>query len=163
MKTHAHRSWPLRRPGQLTPCWLSSLCVALLLTLPARGQNAAVVVEEPEDTVISLGGDASFKVRASATAPAWVEWYRADGESNTLLLGTNNNARSGATLTLTWVQAADAGGYYAVITNDWGTATSRIAQVIIDPTFVKLGQTQLGDDGFLGATSCPKTETGTTG
>jgi enediyne biosynthesis protein E4 len=148
MKTHAHRSWPLRRPGQLTPYWLTSLCVALLLTLPARGQNPPVIVEEPEDTVISLGGDASLKVRATATAPAWVEWYRADGDSNTLLLGTNNNARFGVTLTLTRAQAANAGEYFAVITNDWGTATSQIARVIIDPTFTKITTGPIAEDRF---------------
>jgi hypothetical protein len=122
---------PLRMLTSLAAC-------AALLTLPTWAQNPPKIADEPQDCIVSLGGDATFKVRATASAPAQAEWYYTDGSSHSLLLSAENQPRMGVTLTVSNVQAAVPGGYYAVITNEWGTATSRVATLTIDPTFIKI-------------------------
>jgi enediyne biosynthesis protein E4 len=121
-----------------TTRWLSTLWIALaFLASIVRAQDPAISTE-PADAVASLGGDVTFTLRATATQPLWLQWFHTDGTSETALMGTNVLSHASTTLTLTQVELADAGGYYAVITNDLGSVTSRVAQLTVDPTFIKV-------------------------
>jgi len=128
-----------------TTHWLSTLGIVLVfLASTVRAQEPTITVE-PQDQHVSLGGNVAFRLTASASAPAWYEWYHDDGVNQTSLFGTDS-ARAGSILTLNNVQLADAGGYYAVIINDLGRVTSRVAQLSIDPTFIKVKGQPIVDD-----------------
>jgi enediyne biosynthesis protein E4 len=103
----------------------------------ALAQDPAFTTE-PGDVSASVGGTASFTVSGKATDPYWVQWYYTDGEQHVPLSGTNRLGR-GATLTISEVQPEQAlGGYYAVITNDLGSVTSRVARIHLRPAFTRI-------------------------
>lgn len=82
------------------------------------------------DQTVLLGGSATFSVAASGSAPLAYQWRR-DG----LALGGAN----AATLTLTAVQATDAGLYSVVVTNAAGSVTagpSRLTVAVPPPVVI---------------------------
>jgi hypothetical protein len=82
--------------------------------------NAApVTVAEPADASVYVGENAAFSFQVSATPAPTFRWY---------FNGTNLLANATlSTLTLTNVQAAQAGTYRAIATNAFGSVTSRLA------------------------------------
>lgn len=100
---------------------------------------------------VSPGGTATFTVSVSGTAPLTYQWFF-EG-TNVLASATNES------LTLTNVQAADAGGYTVVVTNVAGSATSVVATLTVGvaPTITaqpsSLVVTQGQDAGFTIAAS----------
>ena len=83
---------------------------------------AAVVVNEPLDQLVSLGYPANFSVSASGTPPFQYQWYK----GTTLLLNDTN-----ATLNIPNCAFADSGDYRVVVSNAFGSDTSRYAHLSV--------------------------------
>ena len=77
---------------------------------------------QPADVVRPPGAAAGFSVSATGSGSLRYQWYKGTnllaGQTNTLLVLIN-------------VQATNAGGYKVVITNLYGTLTSRVAQLLV--------------------------------
>jgi hypothetical protein len=80
--------------------------------------QAPAIVSQPASLAVDPGATATFAVAANGTLPLAYQWRR-DG---TALPGA-----TGTTLTLTNVQAADAGSYTVTVTNGLGSVTSNPA------------------------------------
>jgi pectate lyase len=79
---------------------------------------APAITSQPASQIVVTGGSAGFGVIASGSAPLSYQWHK-DGSP---LAGAN-----ASTLSLSNVQAGDAGGYSVVVSNVAGTATSNTA------------------------------------
>ena len=85
---------------------------------------APAIVSAPDSVAVMIGGPATFS--ASATGyPALALQWRKNGVN--LVNGGNISGATGATLTISNVQAGDAGAYDLVATNSVGSATSAAA------------------------------------
>ena len=82
--------------------------------------NAApILTAQPQNQSVAIGGNATFSVAASGTAPLGYQWLF---NTNTLISGATTN-----TLTITNAQLTNAGSYSVVITNSVGSVTSAVA------------------------------------
>jgi hypothetical protein len=93
----------------------------------------ATIVTQPNGAKVRAGTNVVFVVGASGTAPLSYQWFM------------NQTALTGATsqmLSLTNVQARDAGTYSVVVTNPYGVATSQGAVLVVDSTPLILSQPQ---------------------
>jgi pectate lyase len=82
-----------------------------------------VITTQPVSQTVSAGANVTFTVGADGAAPLSYQWLK------------NGAAMAGATaasLTLTNVQAADAGAYRAVVSNAAGSATSATAVLSVE-------------------------------
>ncbi|MCW5553047.1 MAG: immunoglobulin domain-containing protein [Verrucomicrobiae bacterium] len=77
-----------------------------------------VINAQPASQLGQLGQGVTFTVAATGTAPLQYQWWK-DGAALDLAAGDS--------LTLTNLQAGDAGGYRVVVSNAYGTATSSVA------------------------------------
>jgi len=90
----------------------SQVAILVVLSPPS-------IVEQPEDAVAPLGGDAIFAVVASGTSPFYYQWW---------FNGTNQIAgATNATLILTNIGAGQWGEYHVVVSNRAGTVASTVA------------------------------------
>ncbi len=91
----------------------------------------------PTNQVVTVGASAGFTVSASGTAPLGYQW---------LFDGTNLAGATTASLTLTNIQAWQAGSYLVAVSNVAGSATSVVAslRVLVSP---QLGRLQIGTTG----------------
>jgi pectate lyase len=95
----------------------SSVATLTVLIPPAITAN-------PTNLTVVAGSSPSFQVTANGSAPLYYQWYLDD--TNSPLTDETN-----ATLTLVSVNAADAGNYFAVVTNAVGSATSTAAALTV--------------------------------
>jgi hypothetical protein len=84
---------------------------------------------------LGTGTYANFSVSANGSSPLGYQWYF-NTVPNYNGTGLANNAADDinvttATLTVTNLTAADAGWYYAIVTNAYGTATSSLASLTV--------------------------------
>ncbi|MBI5770408.1 MAG: immunoglobulin domain-containing protein [Verrucomicrobia bacterium] len=128
---------------------ITSVVVTLTVADPVIGYP-------PQSQTVAAGATVNFYVSASGTAPLTYQWKK----GTTAL--TNGGNIAGATtnnLTLTNVQAADAGDYTVVVTNGASaTATSPIATLT-----VTAGATAPANDNFANAQVVTGTSGTTTG
>jgi Leucine-rich repeat (LRR) protein/alpha-tubulin suppressor-like RCC1 family protein len=82
------------------------------------GPTLPVILSQPQSRTNVVGTTATFSVVASGTEPLTYQWLFGGGP---LTNATN------ATLILTSVQAAQAGGYSVVVSNGYGSVTSTVA------------------------------------
>lgn len=80
------------------------------------------ITSQPASQTTVVGGSATFAVTAEGDAPLSYQWVHEDVEIP---------GATGASLTLTNVQAADVGGYYVVVTNGVGSTTSNAVSLIV--------------------------------
>jgi len=111
----------------------------VIVTSPAGSVTSSVVsltvafvpsiVTQPQSLLASNGAAANLSVTASGTGPLGYQWY----QNNVPVTGGTN-----AGLTLPAVSAAQAGNYYCIITNNYGTVKSIQAAltVLIPPSIV---------------------------
>jgi uncharacterized delta-60 repeat protein len=78
---------------------------------------------QPVSQIRELGQSATFTVTPAGTAPFGYQWCK---EGMALTGGAEPS------LTLTNLQAADAGNYHVVVTNQYGSVTSAVAQLTVD-------------------------------
>ena len=87
------------------------------------GATAPSISTDPQDQSAFVGQSATFSVLAAGTAPLSYQWYY-----NTDSVLTN---ATGSTLTLTNLQLSDSGGYSVLVSNDFGSVTSAVAQLSV--------------------------------
>ena len=102
----------------------------LTLTIVAGGGGggtAPTITTQPTSQTVTAGGNASFTVAASGTAPLTYQWRRS---------GTNLVGSTSATLSLTSVTTNQAGSYTCVVSNSIGSATSSAATLTVNPAVI---------------------------
>jgi hypothetical protein len=99
--------------------------------------SAPQILAQPLDREALVGASLALHVSAVGTDPTTYQWYH----NGTLIPGA-----TGPTLALTDVQFDDAGGYAAMIANDFGVVTTRAATLTVyhRPTFAPI-QEQLAE------------------
>jgi pectate lyase len=96
---------------------------AIRVNTNAPGATPPVITGQPQDTTNLVGNSASFTVAATGTAPLFYQWYF---NASNLLTGKTSN-----TLTLNNIQFSDAGGYSTIVSNNAGSVTSVVAQLVV--------------------------------
>jgi gliding motility-associated-like protein len=91
----------------------------------ALAQSRPRIIKNPRDTAVCeatpyAGSNAIFEVFATSTRTVTYKWYK---EPGTLLTGPHYNTTGPGTLIILNVTLADAGKYYCVVTDDYGTST----------------------------------------
>jgi len=89
-----------------------------------------VILANPTNQNKNVGQTAVFSVVAAGTPPLAYRWFK----DNTQIIGATN-----ATLVITNLQLAHAGGYVAVVSNTFGAATSTVATLVVNMTQPDLG------------------------
>ena len=93
-----------------------------LVIYNAATNTAPLLSRQPASLTNAVGGSAAFTVTATGVAPLAYQWF------------FNNAALGGATnssLLFTGVAAANAGGYFVIVTNAFGSATSAVATLTV--------------------------------
>ncbi|MBN2507916.1 MAG: leucine-rich repeat protein, partial [Verrucomicrobia bacterium] len=88
------------------------------------------IVQPPQDWTSIAGENVAFTVIAGGTAPLFYQWRK---QATNL---TDSGHVSGATspnLTLADVQTDDAGNYSVVVTSPYGSVTSSVARLVVNP------------------------------
>lgn len=106
--------------------------IQFLLVPPAP---QPVITFQPQDQALNMFGNANFAVVVSGSGALRYQWFF--NQTNALPSATN------ATLTVTNVQPADAGNYSVVVSNTFGSATSRLAALTIGNAPIPLNIQQL--------------------
>jgi hypothetical protein len=129
-------SIPLAAPCGSSPSFktrlLGALCAPFLLASAWAQTGPGIRTNTPADLVVSRGASARFFVTLTNGIPPYSFQWR---HEQTELDGATNSI-----LNLTNVQAGEAGGYSVVVTDATGPATSRVAQLTVDPTFIRVLQ-----------------------
>ena len=94
------------------------------LTVQAANEPPAITAS-PTNLTITAGQTAVFTVTASGTPTLNYQWYF---ETTTPLIGATSS-----TLSIPNAQAIDAGAYSVVVTNNFGSATSAVATLTVNP------------------------------
>ncbi len=123
----------MKRALRLT---IAGFVLAALATSVA--QTPPAITQDPTNLSVSLGATATFRASNIGTSPFSYQWYYTNASTTFALDGEANPSALTNVLNLTNVRSSDAGGYYLVVTNDWGSATSRVAALTVDPTFTKI-------------------------
>jgi N-acetyl-anhydromuramyl-L-alanine amidase AmpD len=89
--------------------------------------GAPVLTAQPFSRLVEPGATVAFTVNASGGAPLGYQWKKGPAP----VAGA-----TAATLTITNVQPADAGGYAVVVTGSSGSVTSRVATLSVSPSWV---------------------------
>ncbi len=90
-----------------------------------------LILTQPTNSINAISTRAVFGVTAGGTPPLVYQWYK---DNNALTNGGNIAGAQTATLSVSYVLGAEAGGYSAVVSNSWGAVTSRVANlVVLDP------------------------------
>src|SRR5208282_1715095 len=99
---------------------VTSQVATLTVVMPAH------IAGQPASQAVLLGSNVAFAVTATGSGSLNCQWY-----FNGAPLSDSDRISGSATATLSIanVQNSDAGGYVAVVTNLWGTATSRTASL----------------------------------
>ncbi len=98
------------------------------VTLTVIDPPVITVIGQPQSRTNNAGTTATFTVAFTGTTPS-LQWYK--------LGGSPISGATSSTLTLTGVQDADATGYYVMLNNAAGTATSSTAMLtVIDPPVI---------------------------
>ncbi len=102
-----------------------ALAVGGYHSLVILGDGSPVILWQPASQSIIIGSPVSFQVAAAGTTPFTFQWRR---NGSNLLTATT------AVLSVTNVQATDAGSYSVVVANPYGSATSLDAVLIPLPS-----------------------------
>ncbi len=86
--------------------------------------TAPLITTQPHDQAVFVGQSASFSVIASGTAPITNQWYF---NTNTIPDGTNT------TLLISNTSSNDAGAYFVIVANAFGSVTSSLATLEVKP------------------------------
>ena len=104
-----------------------------------------VVARQPPSQTNDAGTTVTFIVSVRGSPPLGFQWGK-DGVP--LAEGGNRAGAATATLTLTNVLRADAGGYRVVVSNGLGSVTSAVAMLaVLDPAIAVQPASQLGQSG----------------
>jgi len=132
-------------PKQLFPNYLRAksrrfrwaglaLSLGLLNLALADGPN---ITKQPTNRSVSQGGSAQFTESVGSDPTNWpitLQWWFKDAALDAVA----NSSAAKFRLSLTNVTLADAGPYFVVASDLSGSATSQVAALTIDPTFIKV-------------------------
>jgi hypothetical protein len=99
------------------------------------------ISDQPDNVIACTDGSAVFNISASGPGSITYQWYKENGVTDIALNDEDDGAdiqitNSGATLTINNVVAADAGGYYVLVSRTCGSATtSTTADLTVHPQF----------------------------
>lgn len=99
-----------------------SLNTSSLYKIVYSNNNAPAITSNPSSITVSQGQPASFSVTASGANPLSYQWQKN---------GVNIAGATSATYTISSVQTSHAGQYRAIVTNAYGSATSRAATLTV--------------------------------
>jgi pectin methylesterase-like acyl-CoA thioesterase len=126
-------------PGSAPGAYLTNLTTApssIALVLPTN--PAPVITTQPQAFSGNPGDTVTLTVTNTGNTPLGYQWYFTNGVTTNLLSGASGpsggSTMTGSTsniLTIANAQTGDSGGYLAVITNLYGSATSALVQVTI--------------------------------
>ena len=102
------------------------------------------IAVQPVSQLGQRGQSVTFSVTAAGTAPFRYQWWK-DGAA--LAWGT------GASLTLTNLQVADAGDYWVVVSNQYGSVTSAVALLTVNGATLDSGFNPGASGGIGGVNS----------
>ena len=88
-----------------------------------------LILQEPADRGAVAGNPASFSINVSGAQPLAYQWFH----SGTAIANATN-----ATVTIAQVVPGDIGGYQVVVTNSFGSVTSRVAQLTVSILDIKM-------------------------
>jgi hypothetical protein len=92
--------------------------------------NLPSIVSQPMSRTNNAGTFATFSVTPGGPAPFGYQWHK----GNTALTDSGNVSGSASNvLSLNNVQFADAANYFVVVSNNWGSVTSQVAQLTVMP------------------------------
>lgn len=94
----------------------------LLVTGPAPNNLPPTLIAQPEKQTLDPGDTATFDAPCMGARPMTWRWY-----TGTRLLSASTNS----TFMLDNVASSNAGGYFAIITNLYGSATSQVATLTV--------------------------------
>jgi hypothetical protein len=114
---------------------VTSIVATLTVLLPVPSSITA----QPQDWTNVVGFAAAFAVGASGSSPLHYQWYF---NTSTLLANQTNSA-----LNFTIASTNDAGGYFVIVTNNFGSATSAVAVLTVIPGSPPLLPAFPGADG----------------
>jgi hypothetical protein len=114
---------------------VTSVVATLTVLLPVPPSITA----QPQNWTNVVGFAATFAVGASGSSPLHYQWYF---NTSTLLANQTN-----ASLNFTIASTNDAGGYFVIVTNNFGTATSTVAVLTVIPGSPPLLPAFPGADG----------------
>jgi len=102
----------------------SNVASSLRAKIDGQTTGAPTITSQPVTQTVALGGTATFTVAATSSTDTVFsyQWYKDEGT----LAGA-----TGATLTITNVQAADVGSYQVIVTNSAGSTSSSTADLIV--------------------------------
>ena len=87
------------------------------------GPVAPLIVSQPQNGTVTVGGTASFNATATGTAPLAYQWQRG---------GLDLAGKTNSSLVINNAQLSDAGTYDVVVTNSAGTAISSNATLVVN-------------------------------
>ncbi len=122
---------------------------SVVATLTVTAPTLPSITAQPQNQTVSMGQTASFTVSATGTPPLRYQWYFGTPDSAAPLSGKTN-----ATLLLNNVQTNEAGGYFAVVANNYGSVTSTVATLMVTPAQPggTIQQTLQAEDGLFSGT-----------
>lgn len=101
-------------------------------SVPEPVGDPATITGQPRSQTVLAGATVTLAVQAAGAAPLAYQWQKEVGGVFTNLTdGAGLSGTTGADLTLSNVQAADAGNYRVVVSNAGGAATSRSTPVAV--------------------------------
>lgn len=109
----------------------TSQVAALIVTVPDNGGGTPpIVVTNPISRAVNLGDSTNFTAAATGDAPLSYQWWfsQTGGQTNAAIPITD------ATNAAYWVinaQVTNAGGYFVIVTNFTGAATSQVATLTV--------------------------------
>ncbi|MBI3853018.1 MAG: immunoglobulin domain-containing protein [Verrucomicrobia bacterium] len=101
--------------------------LSLTILPPVTSGTAPSITSQPTSQTVTAGGNATFSVTATGTAPLSYQWR---------WNGTSLGGANGATLNLTSVTTNQAGTYTVLISNSVGSVTSSSAILTVSPAAV---------------------------
>ena len=136
-------------PRNLTSWWNCQELMASAMLLASCHWAVAqpLIRTQPANTTVSLGATARFTVSATSTHPpiTYQWWFK-----EAALDAVANPSAAKSLLSLTNVTLADGGPYFVVVSDTSGlVATSRVAALTVDPTFVKITQRDIVTDMWV--------------
>jgi uncharacterized delta-60 repeat protein len=90
--------------------------------------NLPNIVSQPVSCTNTVGTTANFTVGANGLSPFAYQWFKA---GSPLTDGGNIFGAASSVLSLGNLKSADAGNYFVVVSNNWGSVTSRVAQLTV--------------------------------
>jgi uncharacterized delta-60 repeat protein len=90
--------------------------------LYALENGQPMIIQQPQPQTVVAGGTANFSVQASGSGTLCYQWYHSNAP---ITCATN------PVLTLTGVQASNAGPYYVIVTNNSGATPSTAASLTV--------------------------------